>query len=67
MTSTIAGGYSKKAGHIDGPAQNASFSNDFDLAYIPTICALLISDRGNRLIRQLKLKPEDCTQKTQAG
>lgn len=25
FTTTIAGGYSKKEGHIDGPAQNASF------------------------------------------
>ncbi|XP_020275098.1 uncharacterized protein LOC109849640 isoform X2 [Asparagus officinalis] len=67
MTTTIAGGYSQKMGNIDGPAQNASFSNDFDLVYVPTICALLISDRANGLIRQLDLKPEDCAQRTQAG
>lgn len=67
VTTTIAGGYSKKTGNVDGPAQNASFSDNFDLVYVPTICALLISDRGNRLIRQLELKPEDCAQKTQAG
>ncbi|XP_077237787.1 uncharacterized protein LOC143879328 isoform X2 [Tasmannia lanceolata] len=57
---TIAGGFSKKPGRSDGPAQNASFSDDFDLVFVPKICALLISDRGNRLVRQMNLKPEDC-------
>ncbi|XP_008781990.1 uncharacterized protein LOC103701628 isoform X5 [Phoenix dactylifera] len=67
MTTTIAGGYSKKTGHIDGPAQNASFSNDFELVYVPNICALMISDRGTRLIRQMDLKPEDCAHESQTG
>ncbi|XXG55359.1 hypothetical protein AAC387_Pa03g3049 [Persea americana] len=57
---TIAGGYSNTTGHTDGPAQNASFSNDFDLTFLPRRCILLISDRGNRLIRQMNLKPGDC-------
>ncbi|KAF8399287.1 hypothetical protein HHK36_015152 [Tetracentron sinense] len=57
---TIAGGYSKKPGHEDGPARNASFSDNFELAFVPERCALLISDHGNRLIRQINLKSEDC-------
>ncbi|XP_077222363.1 uncharacterized protein LOC143856152 isoform X2 [Tasmannia lanceolata] len=62
---TIAGGYSKKPGRIDGPAQNASFSDDFDLVFVPKTCALLISDRGNRMVRQMNLKPEDCAHESQ--
>ncbi|KAK9119652.1 hypothetical protein Scep_017745 [Stephania cephalantha] len=58
--STIAGGYSGKTGKKDGTAQYALFSDDFELAFVPDMCALLISDRGNRLIRQMDLKPSDC-------
>ena len=58
--STIAGGYSLKPGHEDGPAQNATFSSDFDLAFDADRCALLVSDRGNQLVRLIGLKPEDC-------
>ncbi|KAL8269074.1 hypothetical protein R6Q59_002872 [Mikania micrantha] len=58
---TIAGGNTRKVGKADGPAQNASFSNDFELAFDSQRCALLISDHGNRLVRQLDLKAEDCT------
>ncbi|KAK9108007.1 hypothetical protein Syun_024018 [Stephania yunnanensis] len=58
--STIAGGYSGKTGKKDGPAQYALFSDEFELAFVPDMCALLISDRGNRLIRQMDLKPSDC-------
>eukprot|EP00262_Sarcandra_glabra_P014637 TRINITY_DN4319_c0_g1_i1.p1 TRINITY_DN4319_c0_g1~~TRINITY_DN4319_c0_g1_i1.p1 ORF type:complete len:271 (+),score=35.82 TRINITY_DN4319_c0_g1_i1:73-885(+) len=64
---TIAGGYSNKTGNTDGPAQNASFSNDFDLVFVPKLCALLISDRGNRLIRQINLEPAVCAQESQSG
>ncbi|EMS50369.1 hypothetical protein TRIUR3_17098 [Triticum urartu] len=64
-TTTIAGGYSAGTGHRDEPAQNATFSPDFELTYIPKICALLVADRGNRLIRQIKLKPEDCAHENQ--
>lgn len=58
--STIAGGNVQKTGKADGPAQDATFSDDFELAFDPQRCALLISDHGNRLIRQLDLKTEDC-------
>ncbi|KAI3795997.1 hypothetical protein L1987_38658 [Smallanthus sonchifolius] len=57
---TIAGGNIRKTGKTDGPAQNASFSDDFELAFDSQRCALLISDHGNRLIRLLDLKAEDC-------
>ncbi|KAF5203489.1 Nhl domain-containing protein [Thalictrum thalictroides] len=57
---TIAGGRSKKSGNVDGPAQDASFSDDFELSFVPELCVLLISDRGNRLIRQMNLDRNDC-------
>nr|DAD30989.1 TPA_asm: hypothetical protein HUJ06_009840 [Nelumbo nucifera] len=57
---TIAGGYSKGPGKMDGPAQSASFSEDFELIFISERCSLLISDRGNRLVREMILKHEDC-------
>ncbi|KAL2454837.1 NHL domain-containing protein [Abeliophyllum distichum] len=64
---TIAGGYSHKIGHDDGPTRNASFSSDFELVFIPKKCALMVSDRGNRLIRQINLKAEDCTAHSGSG
>lgn len=57
---TIAGGYSQKTGNADGPARDATFSDDFELTFIPEICALMISDHGNRLVRQISVKAEDC-------
>ncbi|XP_078163431.1 NHL domain-containing protein isoform X2 [Carex rostrata] len=60
FTTTIAGGYSRKIGKTDGPAQNASFSNDFELVYMHKKCALLVVDRGDRLIRQINLNSKDC-------
>ncbi|KAM7461241.1 hypothetical protein LguiA_029362 [Lonicera macranthoides] len=63
---TIAGGYSQIPGHADGPAQNATFSDDFALAFIPERCALMISDHGNKLIRQINLKVEDCATSSQS-
>lgn len=62
---TIAGGSSQKPGRTDGPARDASFSDDFELTFLPERCALMISDRGNRLVRQIVLKAEDC--KSQSG
>ncbi|KAG5522259.1 hypothetical protein RHGRI_034442 [Rhododendron griersonianum] len=56
---TIAGG-SKTPGHEDGPGRNASFSPDFELAFIPERCALMICDHGHKLVRQINLKSEDC-------
>jgi hypothetical protein len=64
---TIAGGYSEKPGREDGPAHNASFSNDFEISFVPEICALLISDHGNQLVRQISLKAEDCASGSKVG
>ncbi|KAF8701986.1 hypothetical protein HU200_033320 [Digitaria exilis] len=66
-TTTIAGGLSSGSGRRDGPAQNATFSAEFELVYVPKMCALLVADRGSRLIRQINLKPEDCSHQTQSG
>ncbi|KAF2549668.1 hypothetical protein F2Q70_00020539 [Brassica cretica] len=59
---TIAGGTSKEFGHRDGPAQNATFSSDFEITFVPQRCCLLVSDHGNEMIRQINLKEEDCLQ-----
>ena len=55
---TIAGG-PNRTGHTDGEGGGASFSSDFDVAYLRSSCALLIADRGNRMIREIKLSKED--------
>ncbi|KAJ1702373.1 hypothetical protein LUZ63_002152 [Rhynchospora breviuscula] len=60
FTATIAGGNSRKTGNADGPAQNASFSNNFELVYMHKKCALLVVDRASRLIRQIDLNSKDC-------
>ncbi|GMN41655.1 hypothetical protein TIFTF001_010881 [Ficus carica] len=57
--STIAGVHNK-TGKDDGPVQNATFSNDFELVFVAEKCALLVSDHGNRLVRQIDLKADDC-------
>ncbi|KAL3631044.1 hypothetical protein CASFOL_024028 [Castilleja foliolosa] len=62
--STIAGGSSQKAGRKDGPGRDASFSDDFELTFIPQRCALMVCDHGNRLIRQINLKEADCTRRS---
>ncbi|KAL6571798.1 hypothetical protein OROHE_002667 [Orobanche hederae] len=64
---TIAGGSSQKAGRKDGPGRDASFSDDFELTFIPQRCALMISDHGNRLVRQISLKGEDCKRHSGSG
>ncbi|XP_052173955.1 uncharacterized protein LOC127789182 isoform X2 [Diospyros lotus] len=63
---TIAGGGSRM-GHKDGPGRNTSFSADFELAFVPARCALMICDRGHNLIRQINLKPQDCSRGSQSG
>jgi hypothetical protein len=64
---TIAGGSSEKSSIKDGPAQNASLSNDFELTFIPTLCALLVSDHQHQLVHQINLKEEDCTLGSKSG
>ncbi|KAK7361929.1 hypothetical protein VNO77_04023 [Canavalia gladiata] len=65
---TIAGGrFSEKSSRKDGPALNAWFSNDFDLTFIPGLCALLVSDHMHQLVHQINLKKEDCTLGSKSG
>lgn len=64
---TIAGGISKEIGHRDGPAQNATFSNDFELTFVPQRCCLLVSDHGNEMVRQINLKEEDCLESSHSS
>ncbi|XWS68972.1 hypothetical protein CRYUN_Cryun04dG0139600 [Craigia yunnanensis] len=58
---TIAGGkWSRGGGHVDGPSEDAKFSNDFDVVYVGSSCSLLVIDRGNRAIREIQLHFDDC-------
>ncbi|KAK9674200.1 hypothetical protein RND81_12G217900 [Saponaria officinalis] len=57
---TIAGGKSNVAGYRDGPSEDAKFSTDFDVVYVPSTCSLLVMDRGNAALRQISLNQEDC-------
>ncbi|KAA8548075.1 hypothetical protein F0562_004664 [Nyssa sinensis] len=58
---TIAGGNGgREAGHVDGPSEDAKFSNDFDVLYIKSSCSLLVIDRGNQAIREIQLHEDDC-------
>ena len=66
MTTTIAGNYSQ-TGRQDGPGNTATFSSDFEVLFVPQLCALLISDHGNQLLRQVGLKQEDCIIGSQSG
>ncbi|KAL2500033.1 NHL domain-containing protein [Abeliophyllum distichum] len=59
---TIAGGkVGRGGGHIDGPSEDAKFSNDFDVVYIGSSCSLLVIDRGNQAIREIQLHEDDCS------
>ncbi|KAL8471406.1 hypothetical protein ACS0TY_028892 [Phlomoides rotata] len=58
---TIAGGKSGRGGgHVDGPSEDAKFSDDFDVVYVASSCSLLIIDRGNQAIREIELHEDDC-------
>ncbi|CAN4082475.1 unnamed protein product [Withania somnifera] len=59
---TIAGGMSARGGgHLDGPSEDAQFSDDFDVVYVGSSCSLLIIDRGNQAIREIQLNDDDCS------
>ncbi|XP_011629369.1 uncharacterized protein LOC18425632 isoform X1 [Amborella trichopoda] len=58
---TIAGGKSNAAGYSDGPSEDAKFSSDFDVVYVGSTCSLLVIDRGNAALREIALRPEDCS------
>ncbi|OMO89899.1 hypothetical protein COLO4_19522 [Corchorus olitorius] len=64
---TIAGGYTRAVGNKDGPSQNATFSNDFELAIVAERCILLVVDHGSQTIRQIDLKSADCAAKSPSG
>ncbi|KAL0862900.1 hypothetical protein Bca101_042018 [Brassica carinata] len=58
---TIPGGKTaRNGGHVDGPSEEAKFSNDFDVVYVGSSCSLLVIDRGNRAIREIQLHFDDC-------
>ncbi|XP_068638839.1 uncharacterized protein [Aristolochia californica] len=58
---TIAGGkWSRGGGHVDGPSEDAKFSDDFEVVYIGSSCSLLVVDRGNQAIREIQLHFDDC-------
>ncbi|XWS30342.1 hypothetical protein CRYUN_Cryun24cG0108900 [Craigia yunnanensis] len=60
---TIAGGgkWSRGGGYVDGPSEDAKFSNDFDVVYVGSSCSLLVIDRGNQAIREIQLNDNDCS------
>ena len=59
---TIAGGkWSRGGGHVDGPCEDAKFSDDFDVVYVGSSCSLLVVDRGNQAIREIQLHDDDCS------
>ncbi|KAL5759774.1 hypothetical protein ACOSP7_018280 [Xanthoceras sorbifolium] len=65
---TIAGGkLSRGGGHVDGPSEDAKFSNDFDVVYIGSSCSLLVIDRGNQAIREIQLRFDDCAYQYGSG
>ncbi|RWR85143.1 NHL domain-containing protein [Cinnamomum micranthum f. kanehirae] len=58
---TVAGGrWNKGGGHVDGPSEDAKFSNDFEVVFIGSSCSLLVVDRGNQAIREIQLHFDDC-------
>ncbi|KAJ0257715.1 Uncharacterized protein HA466_0085360 [Hirschfeldia incana] len=66
---TIAGGKMVRGGggHVDGPSEDAKFSNDFDVVYVGSSCSLLVVDRGNRAIREIQLHFDDCAYQYGSG
>ncbi|GFY88309.1 NHL domain-containing protein [Actinidia rufa] len=65
---TIAGGkWGRGGGHVDGPSEDAKFSNDFDVVYIGGSCSLLVIDRGNQAIREIQLHFDDCAYQYGSG
>ncbi|CAM8953132.1 unnamed protein product [Rhodiola kirilowii] len=65
---TIAGGkYGRSGGHVDGPSEDAKFSDDFDVVYVGSSCSLLVIDRGNKAIREIQLHFDDCAYQYGSG
>ncbi|CAN7086660.1 unnamed protein product [Brassica oleracea var. botrytis] len=65
---TIAGGKTaRNGGHVDGPSEDAKFSNDFDVVYLGSSCSLLVIDRGNKAVREIQLHFDDCAYQYGSG
>ncbi|XP_059656035.1 uncharacterized protein LOC132303029 isoform X2 [Cornus florida] len=65
---TIAGGkWGRGGAHVDGPSEDAKFSNDFDVVYIGSSCSLLVIDRGSQAIREIQLHFDDCAYQYGSG
>ncbi|KAJ0493433.1 putative six-bladed beta-propeller, TolB [Helianthus annuus] len=67
VTTIAGGGKSGRGGHVDGPSEDARFSNDFDVVYIGSSCSLLVIDRGNQAIREIQLPFDDCAYQYGSG
>lgn len=52
---------------MDGPSEDARFSNDFDVVYLGSSCSLLVIDRGNKAIREIQLNFDDCAYQYGSG
>ncbi|KAE8706715.1 homeobox-leucine zipper protein HAT5-like [Hibiscus syriacus] len=61
VTTIAGGGKWSRGGHVDGPSEDAKFSNDFDVVYVGSSCSLLVIDRGNQAIREIQLNDDDCS------
>ncbi|KAK9060262.1 hypothetical protein SSX86_020966 [Deinandra increscens subsp. villosa] len=67
VTTIAGGGKLGRGGHVDGPSEDARFSNDFDVVYIGSSCSLLVIDRGNQAIREIQLPFDDCAYQYGSG
>ncbi|KAI3730925.1 hypothetical protein L1987_62106 [Smallanthus sonchifolius] len=67
VTTIAGGGKVGRGGHVDGPSEDAKFSNDFDVLYIGSSCSLLVIDRGNQAIREIQLPFDDCAYQYGSG
>ncbi|KAK9063441.1 hypothetical protein SSX86_017311 [Deinandra increscens subsp. villosa] len=67
VTTIAGGGKMGRGGHVDGPSEDAKFSNDFDVLYIGSSCSLLVIDRGNQAIREIQLPFDDCAYQYGSG
>ncbi|KAL9232957.1 hypothetical protein vseg_008010 [Gypsophila vaccaria] len=63
ITTIVRGKQSHEGGHNDGGNEDAKLSDDFDIVYVRSSCSLLVADRGNQAIHQIKLHDIDCSYK----
>jgi len=60
VTTTASGKRSRGGGHVDGPSDEAQFFDDFDVVHVGSSCSLLVIDRGNRAIGEIRLHFDEC-------